>query len=171
MMPFMGVRISWLMLARKSALARAAASAATRAASSSRLAWVRSSCKRFAAQGGAEPGAQLRGLEGLGQIIRGPPEFKVRAACPPWRSRRQDDDRKGLGPGILSKLAEQLEAVYARQTKGRADQVEPLFTDQSGSRRTPFGRWSGRHCPRAKSQPAAPASADRLRPTRPETPG
>lgn len=49
MTPFIGVRISWLMFARNSDFARAAASAAARAALSSRFARVNSRCNRLAA--------------------------------------------------------------------------------------------------------------------------
>ena len=75
MMPFMGVRISWLMLARKSALARAAASAATRAASNSRLVWVNSSCKCLAAKRRSTRARNSAAIERLGEVIDGA-EFK-----------------------------------------------------------------------------------------------
>ncbi len=47
MITFIGVRISWLMLARKADLACAASSATSRAATSSRLSACRSACARF----------------------------------------------------------------------------------------------------------------------------
>ena len=46
MMPFIGVRISWLIVARKALLARFAASAASRAARSSSAAFTRAVTSR-----------------------------------------------------------------------------------------------------------------------------
>ncbi len=69
MTPFIGVRISWLMLARNSALARAAASAATRAASSSRLVCVNSSCRCFRPQSAADARPKFGTSERFGYVI------------------------------------------------------------------------------------------------------
>ena len=64
MTPFIGVRISWLIAARKSDLARAAASAAVRAFISDRLRWISSSCWTLARNAASRRTRTMAGSSG-----------------------------------------------------------------------------------------------------------
>ncbi len=138
MMPFMGVRISWLMLARNSALARVGAFGGDAGGQQLAVGLGQLVLQMFGAQHRPQPGPQFGRLEGLGQVIdRSQLEAPqlVRRAVPGG----QDDDGDGLRLGALLELPQQLEPVHARQAQVEQDQVERLLPRQFQCR----GRVSG----------------------------
>ena len=116
MMPFMGVRSSWLILARNSDLAWSAASAASRASSSSLVRSRTSSSRwsrwRLSSRWMPHPGPDQPGLEGLDHVVHGP-QFQALGLVFLTGHDRDEDDRDVHGRRVGLEPAADFVAVHA----------------------------------------------------------
>ena len=122
MTPFIGVRISWLIAARKSALARAAASAAVRAFISSWLRRDNSSCSPLGPQRRAQPGAENSSSSGLLDAVNRVQFKRAEFARGVAGCGQRDDPRQRPGRMFLE-LAQQFQAFRARRFQIHQHQV------------------------------------------------
>ena len=163
MTPFIGVRISWLMVARNADLARLAVSASSRAVSSGRLSRSARWCaRRPASRGARSPRTRLRHCVGQGTGRSAAP----RSAASRGSHRRRSADRRSGRSGCRG-------ARRPRRSRTPSDLSDPprprsvhapSASVRRGGRANVGASASSAQCATGRSAPSAPASRRRKMP-------